>query len=321
MTPVDARRAAYRKLGNPTVIREEVYNMNTISVVESTVQDLKFGARVLRRNPAFALVAVLSLALGVGANTAIFQLINTVRLRALPLPHPEQLASMRVYNPPGGRSGSFTGRYPSLTYAQWQLIRDQQRSFSGVFAWGTTSFDLSTTGQSKPVDGIWVSGEFFDTLGVTPAAGRLLSPADDAPGCGNASVVISEPFWQREYGGRASAIGSTIHLSGQPFQIAGVTPASFFGVEVGHRFDVAAPVCAEPAVSGARNRVGRTDWWWLSVIGRLKAGVSVDQASAELATALAGHLQRDCASVLSERRRREVPQVHAEGVSRSGRRL
>lgn len=283
MSPIEARRAAHRKLGNPTVIREEVYRMNTVQFIETTTQDLRFGARVLRRNPVFAMVAILSLALGVGANTAIFQLINTVRLRTLPVANPQELAYVRVDNPPGGRSGHFTGRYASLTYAQWQLIREQQRSFSSVFAWGTATLDLATSGESKPVPAIWVSGEFFDTLGVRPVAGQLIGAAHDTPGCGLPGVVISEPFWQQEFGGKASAIGQPLHVNGVAMPVLGVSPAAFFGVEVGHRFDIAVPICAEGLMHAREeSAVADMQWWWLSVIGRLKPGVTLDQASAEL---------------------------------------
>src|SRR5882757_6463130 len=132
MSPTDARDAARRKLGNATQIREEIYRMNTIGFLDALWQDLRYGARLLRLNPGFAAVAILSLALGVGANTAIFQLLNALRLRALPVPYPEQLAEIKIADG-RGREGSFNGSHAVLTNALWERIRDRQEAFSSVF--------------------------------------------------------------------------------------------------------------------------------------------------------------------------------------------
>src|SRR5207247_2360615 len=128
MTPREARDAARRKLGNTTIVREEIYRMNTIGFLDSLFQDFRYGARLLRLNPSFAIVAILSLALGVGANTAIFQLLDAVRIRSLPVPNPEQLAEIRIANtgPGDSRSGSFSGRQSELTNPLWERIRDRQ---------------------------------------------------------------------------------------------------------------------------------------------------------------------------------------------------
>ena len=282
MTPIDARDAARRKLGNMTAIREEIYQMNTLAWLDSGWRDLRHGARLLRLNPSFAIVAILSLALGVGANTAIFQLLDAMQFRALPVKDPQQL--VEIQNISKRRFGSATGRRAQLTNALWEQIRDQQHAFSGAFAWGVNRFDLSTEGESRFVDGLWVSGEFFDVLGVRPIAGRVFSRRDDVPGCGSPGAVISYAFWQREYGGAASAVGRTVRLDGHPFEIVGVTPASFFGVEVGRSFDVAVPICAEPIVEPARNAVAKRHYWWLDVIGRLRPDSTIAKAAADLAT-------------------------------------
>src|SRR5947208_2178347 len=133
MSARDARDAARRKLGNTTLIREEIYRMNTIGVLETIWQDLRYGVRLLRLNPAFAIVAVLSLALGVGANTAIFELLDALRIRRLPVSHPEQLAEIRI-TAEQGRSGSFAGRQSELTNPLWERIRDRQEAFSRAVA-------------------------------------------------------------------------------------------------------------------------------------------------------------------------------------------
>ncbi len=187
MAPDEARRAAERKLGDVMRIREEIYLMNTIGLVETLWQDLRYGARVLRHNPAFAAVAILSLALGVGANSAIFQLLNAVRLRTLPVKDPWELAEVRIAERKNA-TGSFTGRYPQLTNPLWEQIRARAEGFASLAAWGTNRFDLASGGEARYADALWVSGSFFDTLGVKPAAGRLLTPADDQRGCASSSA-------------------------------------------------------------------------------------------------------------------------------------
>src|SRR5580765_5367818 len=160
MSPRDARDAARRKLGNATLVREEIYQMNTIGFLDSAWRDLKYGARLLRLNPAFALVAILSLALGVGANTAIFQLLDAVRIRTLPVKNADELVELRIAEPVGGRTGQFTGRRPSLTNPLWEQVRERQQVFGEIFAWAAPTFDLTTGGEARSAQGLWVSGDF-----------------------------------------------------------------------------------------------------------------------------------------------------------------
>jgi len=282
MTPEEARFAARRKLGNATQIREVIYEMNTITFIETVWQDLKHAVRLLRHNPAFACVAIVSLALGTGANTAMFQLVDAVRLRTLPVERPEELAEVRVAVVPNGRQGSFNGRRAALTNPQWELIRDQQQAFSHMMAWTATRFDLATGGEVRPTEAVWIAGDFFTTLGVKPLIGRVLTSADDRRGCPAPGVVISYGFWQRQFGGDPAVLGRPLTLDGRAFDIIGVTPASFFGVDVGRTFDVALPLCAEPLLLGTDTRLDRRDSWFLAAIGRLKPGWTVDRASAHL---------------------------------------
>src|SRR5262245_29371141 len=198
MTPREARLAAERKLGNRALVREEIYQMNTISLLDSAWRDLKYGARLLRLNPGFAFVAILSLALGVGANTAIFQLLDAVRLRTLPVKDPQQLVEVRIGDTPNGRTGAFTGRRPMLTNPLWEKVRDEQQAFSSAMAWGTVSFNLTTGGEARYAQGLWVTGDFFKTLDVAPLTGRVITAADDYRGCAAPPAVISYGFWQRE---------------------------------------------------------------------------------------------------------------------------
>ncbi|HEU0107805.1 MAG TPA: ABC transporter permease [Vicinamibacteria bacterium] len=290
LPPDEARQAARRKLGEPLRIREEIYLMNTVGIVDVLWQDLRYGARVLRLNPGFAAVAVLSLALGVGANSAIFQLLNAVRIRTLPVKDPSELVEVRIADRKAA-TGRFTGRYPQLTNPLWEGIRDKAEGFSGLTAWSTSRFDLSDGGEARYAEGLWVSGAFFETLGVRPAAGRLLTPEEDVRGCASPGVVISHAFWQRELGGDPSAVGRSLRLDGHPFPILGVTGAGFFGVEVGRSFDVAVPLCAEPTVDGANAALDKSDWWFLAAIGRIKPGWTVARATAQLAQISPGILQ------------------------------
>ena len=249
--------------------------------VENFWQDLRYAARVLRLSPGFFAVATLSLALGIGANTAIFQLLDAVRLRLLPVAHAEQLAELEIAKDEHCCMGNFSTRRANFTYAQWQQIRDHQQAFSGIFAWADQRFDLTLGGESRYAEGLWVTGDFFKTLGIEPLAGRLITAEDDRVGCGSPGAVISYAFWQREFGRDPQAIGKKLSLDGHPLEIVGVTPASFFGVEVGRGFDVAVPVCAEPWINGEGSHTAKRHHWWLAIIGRLKPGWSVASAAAQ----------------------------------------
>ena len=279
----DAFRAIRLEQGNFEVTREVVRSATWESFFETCWQDLRYATRQLRASPLFTAAAILSLALGIGANTAIFQLIDAVRLRTLPVKNPQEIARITIDHR-GSATGNFSTRYPDLTYAIWDQIRKQQQGFSEVFAWAPSAFNIAPGGEVHNVQGLWVSGEFFETLGVTPALGRLLGPEDDQPGCGSPFVTISYSFWQREYGGERSVLERTLTINRHPFRIIGVAPADFTGVEVGRYFDVAAPLCSEPLVNGEDSQLKSRSGWWLSVLGRLKPGWSVERASAQLRT-------------------------------------
>ena len=283
MTPDAARAAAHRKLGNTTRIREEIYIMNSLGFLETLWQDLRYGLRLLRRNPGFTTVAVLTLALGIGANTAMFQLVDAVRLRTLPVVDPEQLVEIKVETHGTGATGRFVSERPLMTEPLLRQILERQQAFSSVLAYAGTSFDLAAGGESRPVQGLWVNGDFFATLGVSARLGRVIAAHDDRPGCGTPGVVLSDSFWKGSHGADASVVGQTISLDGRPFEILGVTPPSFFGVEVGRSFDVAVPLCAEPMLRGDRSAIGKPDYWFLDLIGRLKPGWPPERASAHLA--------------------------------------
>ena len=207
-------------------------------------QDLRYGARMLLTQKSFTVVAVLSLALGIGANTAIFQLLDAVRFRTLPVKAPQELAEVRLTTMNGTR-GTKSGRFPSVTNPIWEHVRERQEAFSGICAWSVYDFNLAPGGEVRRARGLVVSGEFFDVLGVQPILGRVFTAADDQRGCAASGVVISHAFWQREYGGATDIIGRKLMVGDDPFEIIGVTPPDFFGLEVGRSFDLAMPVCAD----------------------------------------------------------------------------
>jgi putative ABC transport system permease protein len=250
------------------------------------LNDLRFGVRMLLKNPAFTAVAVLSLALGIGANTAIFQLLNAVRLKNLPVRNAHELAQVRLRESDVERTRGNKGsmRYAPVTNPLWEQVRDQQQGFSGIAAWGVAAFNLAQGGEVRTARGLWVSGDFFNVLGVQPELGRVFNQADDTRGCNAPGVVISHGFWQSEFGGVPDVVGRNVTLSDRQLQVIGVTPPSFFGLEVGKSFDVALPICADAIFSGANQRLDSGTNWWLMITGRLKPGWTTAQANAQVSS-------------------------------------
>jgi predicted permease len=240
------------------------------------MNDLRFACRQLLKNPGFTAVAVLTLALGIGANTAIFQLLNAVRLKTLPVSKPQELIEVRIV---GGNPGLgiSDGGNAEMTYPLWEQVQKFREAFSGVFAWGSGELPIGTEVETRMVRTVWASGEFFSVLGVAPMCGRLFNAEDDRRGAGPGGVVLSYAFWQSEFGGQDSAIGKSLTLGDHVFQIVGVTPPAFFGLEVGTQFDVAVPLSMRAVWWD--NVLDRTDAWWLRVMGRLKPGSTLAQAA------------------------------------------
>ncbi|HXN51283.1 MAG TPA: ABC transporter permease [Candidatus Acidoferrum sp.] len=250
---------------------------------EYLLQDVRFALRTLRKSWGFTLTAVLTLALGIGANTAIFQLLDAVRLRSLPVSNPDMLAGVQVKNGNRGFGITIADDETSLTYPLWEQIRLHQQIFSHAFAWADSgSASLGEGAQERRARGLWVSGDAFTTLGIYPLRGRFFSAQDDRPGCGLPGAVISYGLWQSEFGGQDSAIGSKLMIDGRSTEVIGVTPRNFFGLEVGRSFDYAAPFCSLDAYFPSARTLSRKDYFWLHVLGRLKPGVTSQQASSEL---------------------------------------
>ncbi|HSY64470.1 MAG TPA: ABC transporter permease [Terriglobales bacterium] len=244
-------------------------------------RDLRHALRFLRLSPGFTFVAVLTLSLGVGANTAIFQLIDSIRLRTIPVKNPQELGTIRIADRHWG-SGQFSSQYSQLTFAMWEQIRKRQEGFSEIAVWSDQPFNLATGGEVRDAKGIRVSGDFFHVLGVEPILGRLLGLEDDQPGCSMSGANISYAFWQRNYAGDPSVVGKRLTLDGNSFQVIGVTPPGFNGISIGDTFDVAVPICVEPILHPRNNRLTLRHAWWLASIGRLKPGWTIARANAQI---------------------------------------
>jgi putative ABC transport system permease protein len=239
--------------------------------------------RVLRNAPIFTAVAVLSLALGIGANTAIFSIVDVVMLKALPVTDPQRLVQI-------GLTPEYANRdWTSLTYPIWETLRDRHGDlFDGALAVTSNNFDENTSGERRTLAGLWVSGSYFDVLGVRPWIGRMLTPADDVRGGGGPDgpvVVISYAFWQSRYGAAPDVLGQRLTLNGQPFTIVGVTPPGFFGVDVGRAFNVAAPFGCEPLLRRKDSMLDEAGSWWMKIIARLRPGQTIESAQAALRAA------------------------------------
>jgi putative ABC transport system permease protein len=235
--------------------------------------DLRDALRGLRATPVVTAVAILSLALGIGANTAIFSIVNALMLRSLPVKAPERLVQVMV-----------AANRSSWTNPLWEQLRDRD-VFDGAFAYSPLRFNLARGGEAELVNGIMASGGFFDVLGVPAILGRTFTRADDVRGGGKDGpvAVISYAFWQRHYGGAADAIGRTIMLDRVAFTVVGVTEPRFTGVDVGSRYDVAVPLGTEPLIRGAReSAMDERSWWWLRVVARLRPGDTIDRAATAL---------------------------------------
>ncbi len=290
MSETDALRAARRRLGNYGLQKERTRDMNIAAWLDSLRADLAYGFRQLKSNPGFAAVAILSLALGIGANTAIFQLVNAIRLKSLPVKNPHELVRID-YEEGATLPGNWFGDSVVATSAEWDQIRAQQQAFSGMLAWSRTRFNLANGGEPHYVRGLYVSGDFFRLLGVNAVLGHLLTAQDDTKTC-NAGAVLSYPYWRREFGGDSAVLGRTVSLEGIPIPVIGVTPESFFGLEVGSQFDIAVPLCADALIaSDHKGRAANPTGYWLSVMGRLKPGWTVKSTIAHLHTISHGVMQ------------------------------
>lgn len=274
--PDEARYAARRAFGNATSIQEDVRVMWGWTWLERLAQDLRYALRTMRRSPGLTTVAVLSLALGIGANSAIFSLLDTVLLRLLPVEKPEEIVRTSVAI--GGPKGKGVFSYPIF-----RELRERNEVFSGMFARNAFPVSLVTGDRTGLGVAELVSGNYFAVLGVRPVLGRVLTEDDDRVPMGHPVTVLSYRYWQRRLAANPAIVGKTIRIDNYPFTVIGVAQPAFFGVEVGSAPDVWIPMMMQPQVFGnGRPAFEASNWGWLTVLGRLAPGVSESQAQAAL---------------------------------------
>jgi len=287
MDPHDAAREARRIFGNVTAIREETREMWTFTSLETVLQDARFGARLLRRSPLFTVAAVASLAIGIGAATAVFSLADGLLLRQLPVRNPQELVLFRWISGPDGPFESLTGygnqtatesSSTSFSLSAYRTVQENLRSEADVFAFADLyTVNLAVNGRPQSGSGQVVSGNYFSVLGIDAAAGRLLSPSDDAPGA-SPTAVIGHDFWQRAFAGDPHIVGRTVVVNGTSFEIAGVLPAGFSGAnQVGQPCDVMVPMVHYKVASRAEDDPLNPNFWWVLMMARLKPGVTAER--------------------------------------------
>jgi putative ABC transport system permease protein len=255
--------------------------------MQSLLQNLRYTLRQLRKSPGFTFTVILTLALGIGANAAVFTLFDQVLLRMLPVQKPQQLIRFNWTGDYSGGANLFGGeRGDYFSYPMYLDLRDKNQVFSGVVAVDRTNLGISWNNQAENQDAEIVSGNYFQVLGLQPVVGRLLTPEDDTAKGANPQVVLSYTYWKTRFAGSAAVIGQTIRINGTPFTIVGVTPENFVTAIGGYKPGVFLPISmteiAMPSIA-PRNTRSNHQFLWLTLIARLKPGVTITQAEASLA--------------------------------------
>ncbi|HEY1676669.1 MAG TPA: ABC transporter permease [Candidatus Sulfotelmatobacter sp.] len=334
MSANEARRQAYVKVGNPLVIRDRVFETNRIAWLEDLWRDLRYAARTLRKSPSFTLVALLVMALGIGANAAIYSFLDSLLLSSLPVSDPASLVVINwhgkgccdgdsvMHSMSGGvyddeRGGSIS---PILPFGALSVLQDSS-IFSDVFSYAHTravrAMNVSVNGQAEVVSGELVSGNYFRGLGISPAAGRLIFSEDDQVGAAPV-IVASYAFAERHFGGATSALGQTLTLNGVPFTVAGVAPPEFFGVDPSQAPGMYVPMhnnlllgANDPYPFTAKDYLDN-NYYWVQAMARLRPGVTLAQAQAQLAPKFHQWVQ---ATAANDKERAALPEL----VLREGR--
>lgn len=274
----EARRQARLALGGVDQLKEECREARGVAMIENLWQDFSYACRVLRKSPGFTLAVSFSLALGIGANTAIFSLLDAVMWRLLPVERPAELQLLTH-----GQGSSFEGGF---TYGQLRSMRRENRVLQDVAGWSSARINISVDGGNEPaIPGQMVTGNYFSVLGVRALAGRTIGREDDLVPNGHPVVMLSHAYWNRRFGLAPTAIGRTVTLSGQPFTIIGITPPEFFGLEVGSAPDVFVPMMMQPTVvPSSENLLVNPGQYltWVQVFGRLNPGLRPAQVAAQL---------------------------------------
>ncbi len=282
MSPEEARAAALRVFGNPALLRDQTRASWSWGWIDRLAQDFRFATRQIFRAPGFALIAILTLALGIGANTAIFSLTHALLLESLPVPAPSQLVRLTL----DMHNSHAEANNAPLNVPFVEFLNQHGQTFSGVFGWSVYDFVLTEGGASRGFRGATVSGNAFQVLGVRPVAGRLLTPADDRPGGGpdGWSAVISHRLWVGRFHADPAVIGRRITITGHSVTIVGVAPQGFEGMVVAEHPDFYLPIEFSAALNNNEANLHSAAGLWLTTFARLKTGVSRRQAQAAVNT-------------------------------------
>src|SRR6266404_5552886 len=288
-----AAQAARRELGNFSLLKEVTQDAWGGRWCRDLLEDSRHGLRILRKNPGFTAVAVLTLALGIGANTAIFSVLDSALLKSLPVAHPEQLVVLTDPDAHGGQFGSQTGDRSLLAYSEFEYLRDHNDLFAGLLAADSSLPDVEVnlgdssagSGGKKEIDRVkLVTGDYFVTLGVKPAAGRMFGTEVDRARGGSPIAVVSYVFWRQRFGLNPSMLGRTIRIRRTSFEIVGVAPPEFFGETVGEAPDIWIPMMMQDAIYPGRDLLSPSpqgitnQHMWIQVMARLKPDIPLAQA-------------------------------------------
>src|SRR5882672_3758983 len=275
----EARRHVALELGGATQLREKVRDIWLTRWLRDFVSDLRFSAQSFRRSPSFMATVVLSLALGIGATTALYSLVDQVVLRALPVDHPERLVLIDWI---GFQMAETFGSDNLMSYPICRDLQQQKRFFDGVFCRAATTINLSTGGDPKPSAAELVSGTYFSVLGVSPALGRLLTIDDDQIPGSSAVVVLSYDFWKNQFGSAQDIVGRKVLVNQHPMTVVGVGAPTFHGIDVGEVPSLWIPaVMSAKAIPGFNGMLDRRTRW-MQILGRLRQDVSLTHAQTGL---------------------------------------
>jgi len=279
-SPDEARRIALRAMDGLEQRKEECRDMRRTQLVDEYLRDIRYAWRSLSKSPGFVAVTVLSLALGIGANTAIFTLVDQIVLRLLPVKNPRELVQLRVG---GGRFGSQSGDgLHTFSHPTYLALRERNTVFSGLTGQVIQTASLVGEDRSELISIGLVAGNFFRVFGIEPHLGRLLTPEDDRLRNGHPVAVLQYNYWQNRYAGDRDVVGATIRLNGSPFTVIGVSAPGFEGTNVGLPTQAWAPVMMRPTIAPTRDDLDNDRMAWFYLFGRLKPGVGLEQAQAAM---------------------------------------
>src|SRR5918994_7332216 len=319
LTEDEARWAAHRDLGNMTLVQEDTRSLWSWTLLEQLAQDIRYGLRTMDANKTFSAMAILSLALGIGANTAIFSFMDSILLRSLPVPEPQSLVilswrtpqremygSNRHNNSFADPNGGYVGGF--FSYPAFELLRKNDSVFSMVFGYqGAGDLNLTVRGHAELARTEYVSGDYFRGLGIPPAAGRLIGPDDDRAGAPG-TAVVSFALSHTRFGGPENAPGQSIRINNLPFTVIGVAPPEFFGADPASAPDVYVPMHGN-LILDDRNYSAATyldpNYDWVVPMARLRPGIGASQAQA----AVGGQFSEWARTARTKRRADQVPSL------------